>query len=677
MKKEKWHVLAAVMMLAAASSGFAWVIDTYEGYSDTTALTAVWTGTENVVLSLDTTTFYEGQKALKMVYNNGASPNYSMAERLLPGVVYGTTYKNFSAYSTMTVRFKVTDASGYLQVVLINTWGNIKGTFYYDGTNSTPAGDWVQWDINLNSVPPADLKHIAKVRFLMREGDYGSGEVYFDDVILSTPLAKVVEWKLDGNITDTSGYKNHAKATGTLNFVDGVYGQCLEFSGAGNATVKVEDANGLPLGTGQAFSLNVWVKPAVDISSGTAYHGLGLAGIGKHGWSYTGMARCIGNWGWGKGVSFISTGVLAGSSGVAYVPNQWQMITMTFDPDLWVSSPSKDITGDSLKVYRNGELIQTCHPQGQYYGGNFYSFEAFPIVELLPIIADHNTNYSGKLDDFGVWRGVLSPEEILELMPYQGDFDEDHDVDLTDLNAFAGDWLEDNRTSPYAELLIDDFERYTATGTAGQDGTLLGTWIEWPGGEWGGVTVLTLLTNPAQAHDGSKAMRWNYDNSDPNPTYSSLVMELDTAINVSQYDQFRVWMNRDENNFDEDLFYMKFILGEDVAAEAWITHAAGSVYAPVGWSEWVVDLHNQLIYSGGDLGYDDLSDITAVDAIMFGCGNHSGVPQGTTGQIDFDTIKLVDVPDCSSIPAGDFNGDCLTDLSDYAVLAGNWMKGVE
>jgi len=95
MKKEKWHVLAAVMMLAAASSGFAWVIDTYEGYSDTTALTAVWTGTENVVLSLDTTTFYEGQKALKMVYNNGASPNYSMAERLLPGVVYGTTYKNF------------------------------------------------------------------------------------------------------------------------------------------------------------------------------------------------------------------------------------------------------------------------------------------------------------------------------------------------------------------------------------------------------------------------------------------------------------------------------------------------------------------------------------------------------------------------------------------------------
>ena len=137
-------------------------------------------------------------------------------------------------------------------------------------------------------------------------------------------------------------------------------------------------------------------------------------------------------------------------------------------------------------------------------------------------------------------------------------------------------------------------------------------------------------------------------------------------------------IKRHSGNSEADLFYVKFFEGgtnDDIAAEYWWSRSAGSTYAyPDEWVELVVDLNN-LIYDGtATLGYTNLSQITAVEQIMF------GVLQQTapgTGTIDIDDILLRGIPRCDITLEGDLNGDCIVNLYDFVILAENWLLGVQ
>lgn len=105
---------------------------------------------------------------------------------------------------------------------------------------------------------------------------------------------------------------------------------------------------------------------------GGDYHALALAAFGTNSWSKNGNARSIGNWGWGKGISFYSTTMVPTYTNVPYEADTWQMITITYEHALW-SQQGTDTTGQALKIYKNGGLIASFNPQGRYYTGGFWA----------------------------------------------------------------------------------------------------------------------------------------------------------------------------------------------------------------------------------------------------------------------------------------------------------------
>ncbi|HOK67526.1 MAG TPA: hypothetical protein PK054_09225 [Anaerohalosphaeraceae bacterium] len=266
---------------------------------------------------------------------------------------------------------------------------------------------------------------------------------------------KVLEWKFEGNLTDTSGWGNNATtAQGGFRFGKGRIGQALSLDGTEVLIELVNGAN-LPLNADDDWSMNLWVRPNAAISIGGDYHALALAAFGTNSWSKNGNARSIGNWGWGKGISFYSTTMVPTYANVPYDAGVWQMITITYEHALW-RQQGTDTTGQALKIYKNGNLIASFNPQGRYYTGGFRT--ADNRVSILPAIPDlAPRRFAGKLDEFAIWRGVLSPAQILGMAVRQmpaADLSGDGEVDLNDLQVLCTYWLEEG--SDYAADLNND-----------------------------------------------------------------------------------------------------------------------------------------------------------------------------------------------------------------------------
>jgi hypothetical protein len=268
---------------------------------------------------------------------------------------------------------------------------------------------------------------------------------------------KALEWKFEGNLNDTSGNQNHATtSTGNFAFARGQFGQAVTFDGTA-ALIELTSGTSLPLAADDDWSMNLWIYTDNNISSGGNYHALALAAMGTNSWSQNGNARSIGNWGWGKGVSFYSTTMVPTGTNVSYDVGAWQMITITYDHALW-QAQGADTTGQSLKIYKNGTQIASFNPQGKYYTGGFNT--ADNRISLLPSIPDQSPlRFAGKLDEFAIWRGVLSPARIGQMasqLPVHGDLSGDRQVNLADLAVFYGYWLSGGMDC-IADLNSDEF----------------------------------------------------------------------------------------------------------------------------------------------------------------------------------------------------------------------------
>lgn len=268
---------------------------------------------------------------------------------------------------------------------------------------------------------------------------------------------KALEWKFEGAVNDTSGNGNHATtAAGGISFVRGKFGQALAFDGT-EAWVELVGGAGLPLAADDDWSMNLWVYTDLNISSGPSYHALALAAMGTNSWSENGNARSIGNWGWGGGISFYSTTLYPTQSKVPYEVGRWQMITLTYEHALWQEQGS-DSSGESLKIYKDGSRIASFNPQGRYYTGGLRA--ADNVVSLLPTIPDQaSSRFVGKLDEFTIWQGVLSPARISAMAaqaPVAGDLTGDRQINLDDLACFCGYWLSED---PDCVADLDDSRR--------------------------------------------------------------------------------------------------------------------------------------------------------------------------------------------------------------------------
>jgi hypothetical protein len=87
------------------------------------------------------------------------------------------------------------------------------------------------------------------------------------------------------------------------------------------------------------------------------------------------------------------------------------------------------------------------------------------------------------------------------------------------------------------------------------------------------------------------------------------------------------------------------------------------------WTEWSIDLKQF-----SDKGID-LAD---VDKVFIGFGYRDAPQPGGTGMMYFDDIRLYlprCLPDKLAPPPGDATNDCVVDMADLEIMAGDWMQG--
>ncbi|HBG28113.1 MAG: hypothetical protein A2Y10_00875 [Planctomycetes bacterium GWF2_41_51] len=248
-----------------------------------------------------------------------------------------------------------------------------------------------------------------------------------------------------------------------------------------------------------------------------------------------------------------------------------------------------------------------------------------------------------------------------------GDMDSDADVDFEDFATFAGNWRIDNSTTPLSTQTLETFESYSAIPNA--------TWSNWLGQTSTGYNNLALETSVI--HSGTKALKWTYD---LNPDIvigddkSGIVYTMAAPVNLKNYSKFKVWINRQAGNSLENFLAVRFywagaLHDSRIQAEAVVLSANGSTQTPTGWSEWIVDLNNDLIFKNRtSMSGNDLYNVGQI--VLYVCNRLQF--RGGPGTIYVDDVALTGK--CTS-PASDFNGDCRVDFFDLKTFAENWLQG--
>ena len=195
----------------------------------------------------------------------------------------------------------------------------------------------------------------------------------------------VVDWAFDGNTLDSSGNGNDGTASGTISYVPGVFGGSAVYI-TGGAQVLNSAAANLPVLGSDSFSMNLWLNVPAPLP------GNYIAGFGN--WSNAGArsARGVGayeSYG-GTGISFI------GSYDDAYFnfgagSGTWNMFTLTYDAN------SSQVT-----AYLNGSVAGAA---------TIVSLaDTTSSIQVAP-----NSTWTGSVDEFTVWRGVLDASQVNNL----------------------------------------------------------------------------------------------------------------------------------------------------------------------------------------------------------------------------------------------------------------------
>gem|GEM_PF-308320 len=206
-------------------------------------------------------------------------------------------------------------------------------------------------------------------------------------IIRAAPAELVLHWPLesvDGTTTaDVSGVAGAGEVLGGPTVQPGVVGNCFAFDGVDDE-VRLNGAKGLPVAATDAWSINAFVWIDQQIPELTILGGFGDAvsaeprGCQRY---LTKMREGIHFWGSAVDVN----------AGQPFDLGRWQMVTLTYD------GREVALYKDAKRLFANPETLA----------------DAAGVVTLTPI--DHwkkINRFAGKLDEFTLWRGALSQEQI-------------------------------------------------------------------------------------------------------------------------------------------------------------------------------------------------------------------------------------------------------------------------
>ncbi|MFA5292173.1 MAG: LamG domain-containing protein [Phycisphaerae bacterium] len=220
---------------------------------------------------------------------------------------------------------------------------------------------------------------------------------------ISQAATKVLEWKFEDNLNDTSGSGINGTAYGTPVYTAGVSGQAFSADGTNSSYKTGIDPNILPVLATDTWSTNIWVYPTVEPGNWRILWCLGAkpdawdgfpGGTSRAIYNSTGDGKIVFTEGPKDDSGATTTGGKYVSTGIPFDVGQWQMITTTYD-------------GTQVKVYKNGMLVGARDIPMLNAPGEV-RVPTYPWTGLYFFI--------GKIDEFTVWRGTLTQQEILDLI---------------------------------------------------------------------------------------------------------------------------------------------------------------------------------------------------------------------------------------------------------------------
>jgi len=277
------------------------------------------------------------------------------------------------------------------------------------------------------------IKYVAIAPKDAERGNYGPDDTGWYCYGLSE-----VRFGLDGTVdndyttSDTSGVAplNTGYVLGDVQLstgggIDG--GNCMLF-GSEKGSVEDWDANNIPTGGGDLWSINMYVCVASEPNDFTNLGGFGddiNCGVAEGRFIFKDNGSiCF--WGCEADVD----------SGVALDVGKWQMLTATYDANV-------------LRLYKNGTLIASEAV------GLSDSAAKVKVASTTPVHGMENVfeDFAGKIDEFTIWDSALSQAQIdtlADALPsFDGDMDLDNDVDYDDLKLFVAAWLTDDADADF------------------------------------------------------------------------------------------------------------------------------------------------------------------------------------------------------------------------------------
>jgi hypothetical protein len=143
---------------------------------------------------------------------------------------------------------------------------------------------------------------------------------------------------------------------------------------------------------------------------------------------------------------------------------------------------------------------------------------------------------------------------------------------------------------------------------------------------------------------------------------SSLSMPFDGDLACTSGAALSVWIYGDEGNSDESI-YASLSDGTNTATA--VLPASGATQT-ADWTVWDIDVRD----------FTDSSpalDMGNITSLTLGVGNPSAPAAGGTGTVYFDNVNVYPVR-CLDRPVSDLTGDCAVDMSDFAIIAAEWLS---
>ncbi len=202
--------------------------------------------------------------------------------------------------------------------------------------------------------------------------------------------------------------------------------------------------------------------------------------------------------------------------------------------------------------------------------------------------------------------------------------------------------------------VIDDFESYNS-------GDLItNSWIAGSG--------TTVAVDTGMVVEGSQSMKLTYNNS-ASPYYSEAVYDLGSNQDWTNVKSLALNFIGSSGNAAEQLYVT---IEDSVGSKVTIVYDGDSsdvVLAEAWQTTW---------WNNWDINVTDLTGLNrqSVRKISIGLGNKANPAAGGSGTMYFDYFRKYFITRCITDKAvGDVTGDCLVNLSDFAVMAANWFAG--